>query len=242
MGELHLDVLVERLKREFNILVKVGKPRVSYRETINETVELEGKYIRQTGGRGQYGHVLVRVEPHPDQNFEFANKVIGGKIPKEYISPVRQSLKENLDRGIIAGYPMVNIKATLYDGSFHDVDSSEFSFKVAAALALRTIPQKTKVIILEPIMKVQITTPTEYCGVVISSMIQRRGQVIETNKNRDVIQFHAPLGEMFGFSTNLRSITQGRGNYSMHFKGHEEAPSHISEKIIKESSFQPRSF
>lgn len=242
MGELHLDVLVERLKREFNVNVKVGQPKVSYRETIDKLVEVEGKFIRQTGGRGQYGHVWIKFEPHEDKNFEFINKIAGGTIPKEYINPIKFSIKDNLERGVAAGYPMVNIKATLYDGSFHDVDSSEFAFKAAAAIALRAIKEQTKIIILEPIMDVEITTPIDYYGDVIANLTSRRGKVHETKrlKNIEIIKAEVPLEEMFGYSTTLRSLTQGRANYTRQFKSYEKAPKNIAEKVISESNFLPR--
>ncbi len=244
MGELHLDVLVERLKREFNVHVKVGQPKVSYRETITETVETEGKYIRQSGGRGQYGHVFIRFEPLPNENFQFVNKITGGKIPREYIPPIKTSLSDNLGRGVLAGYPMVNVKATLLDGSYHDVDSSEFAFKVAAAMALREVRNKTNILIMEPIMKVEVIIPIDYYGDVIGHLTSKRGKIIETirKRNTENIKVFVPLDEMFGYSTSLRSLTQGRGSYTMQFDHYEKTPESVREKIISESNFELRSF
>ena len=242
MGELHLDVLVERLKREFNVNVNVGAPQVSYRETIQEAVECEGKYIRQSGGRGQYGHVLVRFEPSEEKKFIFINKISGGRIPKEYIQPIHNSLKDNLNRGVIAGYPMIGVKATLYDGSFHEVDSSEFAFKVAAAMALREVKNNTKITILEPIMKVEVVIPASYYGNVIADLASRRGKIVATKRVKDleIVQSLVPLASMFGYATTLRSFSQGRGTYTMQFSTYETAPKLIAEKIIAQSNYQPR--
>ena len=242
MGELHLDVLVERLKREFNVQVKTGTPQVSYRETIQENVECEGKYIRQSGGRGQYGHVWVRFEPNSENNFKFVNKITGGRIPKEYIPHIENSLRDNLNRGIIAGYPVINVQATLFDGSFHDVDSSEFAFKVAAAMALRETKNKIKIIILEPIMKVEVVAPKQYYGNVTADLASRRGRVVDTKqiKNLEIVRAQVPLANMFGYATTLRSFTQGRGTYTMQFFAYEPAPKTIAEKIIVDNNYQPR--
>ena len=242
MGELHLDVLVERLKREFKVQVKIGEPRVSYRETLRGVVECEGKYIRQSGGRGQYGHVWIRFEPNLEHNFKFINKIAGGKIPREYIAPVENSLRDNLNRGIVAGYPAINVQATLYDGSFHDVDSSEFAFKVAAAMALQETRNQTKIILLEPIMKVEVVVPNQYYGSVISDLASRRGKIVtsERQNNSETVQAEIPLASMFGYSTDLRSFTQGRGTYTMQFSSYKDAPKSVSEKIIEDSNFKPR--
>ena len=242
MGELHLDVLVERLRREFNVQVKTGTPQVSYRETIQETVECEGKYIRQSGGRGQYGHVWIRFQPDPENNFKFVSKITGGRIPKEYIPHIQNSLNDNLNRGIIAGYPVINVQATLYDGSFHEVDSSEFAFKVAAAMALREVKNKIKVVILEPIMKVEVVVPKQYYGNVTADLASRRGRVVDTKqiKNLEIVQAQVPLAKMFGYATALRSFSQGRGTYTMQFFAYEPAPKIIAEKIVADNNYQPR--
>lgn len=242
MGELHLDVLVERLKRDFSVQVKTGTPQVSYRETIQDKVECEGKYIRQSGGRGQYGHVWVRFEPSTETSFKFVNKITGGKIPKEYIPHIENSLRDNLNRGIIAGYPVISVQATLYDGSFHEVDSSEFAFKVAAAMALRETKNKIKIILLEPIMKVEVVVPKHYYGNVTADLASRRGRVVDTKqiKNLEIVQAQVPLATMFGYATTLRSFTQGRGTYTMQFFAYEPAPKVVSEKIIADNNYQPR--
>lgn len=242
MGELHLEIIVDRLKREFRVDVNVGNPQVSYRETIRQTVETEGKYIRQSGGRGQYGHVLIKFESNFQKGNEFVNKITGGKIPREYIKPIKDSLLDNMDRGIIAGYPIVDVKATLYDGSFHEVDSSEFAFKAAAALALQTIKEHIPILILEPIMKVVVTTPKEYYGDVIGDLASRRAKVETTTETHGLqnITAFVPLQEMFNYATNLRSFTQGRGNYVMQFSNYSKAPESISQEIIKNSNFTIR--
>lgn len=241
MGELHLDVLIERMRREFKVKVKVGQPKVSYRESLSGVADVEIKYIKQTGGRGQYGHVFIKFEPilDSDKNFEFVNEITGGKIPKEYIKPIETSLIKNMEKGIIAGYPIVKLRATLYDGSYHDVDSSEFAFKIAAATALREIKNKTEVQILEPIMEVSVITPIEYYGNVIGDLTSRRGIIKETERIKGIekITSEVPLEEMFGYSTKLRSITQGRANYSMKFFDYRSSPKSIQEKIIKENNF-----
>lgn len=242
MGELHLDVLVERLKRDFGVNVRTGIPQVSYRETIQDTVKCEGKYIRQSGGRGQYGHVWVCFEPDKEHNFQFVNKITGGKIPKEYIPHIQNSLRDNLNRGIIAGYPVINVRATLYDGSFHEVDSSEFAFKVAAAMALRETKNKIKICILEPIMKVEVVVPKQYYGNVTADLASRRGRVVDTKqiKNLEIVQAQVPLANMFGYATILRSFSQGRGTYTMQFFAYEPAPKTVAEKIIADNNYQPR--
>ncbi len=242
MGELHLEIIVDRLKREFRVDVNVGVPQVSYRETIYDQVETEGKYIRQSGGRGQYGHVLIKFASNGQNGNQFTNKITGGRIPREYIKPIEDSLLNNMKRGVIAGYPLINVQATLYDGSFHEVDSSEFAFKTAAALALQQIKEHIPVHILEPIMKVDVTTPKEYYGDVIGDLASRRARVENTTEisGLQAITALVPLQEMFNYATNLRSFTQGRGNYVMQFASYEKAPQTIAEAIIKNSAFSLR--
>jgi len=238
MGELHLDIIVDRMKREFNVEANIGKPQVSYRETITQLGECEGKYIKQSGGRGQYGHVWVRFEPNPEKGYEFVDEVVGGVVPREYIPVTDKGLQEALKGGVLAGYPMVDVKATLYDGSYHDVDSSEAAFKVAASLAVKEIKNKCKPVILEPIMKVQVVVPDEYLGNVMGDITSRRGRPLgqESRGNALAIDAMVPLSEMFGYATSLRSNTQGRGNFSMVFDHYEEVPKNISEDIIKKNS------
>ena len=238
MGELHLDIIVDRMKREFNVEANIGKPQVSYRETITQLGECEGKYIKQSGGRGQYGHVWVRFEPNPEKGYEFVDEVVGGVVPREYIPVTDKGLQEALKGGVLAGYPMVDVKATLFDGSYHDVDSSEAAFKVAASLAVKEIKNKCKPVILEPIMKVQVVVPDEYLGNVMGDITSRRGRPLgqESRGNALAIDAMVPLSEMFGYATSLRSNTQGRGNFSMVFDHYEEVPKNISEDIIKKNS------
>ena len=236
MGELHLEIIVDRLKREFKVNTNVGTPQVSYRETFTGTTEAEGKYIRQSGGRGQYGHVYIKFEPNKDKGFEFVDKIVGGRIPREYINPVKQGLTEALDNGVLAGYPLIDIKATLYDGSYHDVDSSEMAFKIAASLCLKEAAKKAKPVLLEPIMAVDVTVPEDYYGDVIGNLSSRRG-TIEGNEQRgnaQMVKSKVPLSEMFGYATDLRSFTQGRGTYMMSFSHYAIAPQSVSAKIIKE--------
>ena len=237
MGELHLDVLVDRMKREFNVEANVGAPQVAYRETIKQAADCEGKYIKQSGGRGQYGHVWVRFEPNPEKGYEFVDNVVGGVVPREYISVVDKGLQEALQSGVLAGYPMVDIKATLYDGSYHDVDSSEMAFKIAASLAVKEMKNKCKPVLLEPIVKVVVVAPDEYTGGVIGDITSRRGKPLGQESRGNAIAFTAmvPLAEMFGYATTLRSNTQGRGNYTMTFDHYEEVPKSISEEIIKKN-------
>ncbi len=237
MGELHLDVLVDRMKREFNVEANVGAPQVAYRETIKATGECEGKYIKQSGGRGQYGHVWVRFEPNPDKGYEFVDEVVGGVVPREYIPVVDKGLQEAMQTGILAGYPMIDIKATLYDGSYHDVDSNEMAFKIAASLALKEAKNKCNATLLEPIMKVDVTTPDEYFGNVMGDLTSRRGKPLGQENQGNAVKLSAmvPLSEMFGYATNLRSNTQGRGNFQMIFDHYEEVPKNIAEEIIKKS-------
>ena len=237
MGELHLDIIVDRMKREFKVEANIGQPQVSYRETIRKTAEGEGKYIKQSGGRGQYGHCWLRIEPHPDgKDFEFVDAVKGGVIPREYIPAIGKGVREAVDRGYIAGYPMVNIKATVYDGSYHEVDSSEIAFKMAAILAFKAACAKASPTLLEPIMKVEVITPEDYMGNVVGDLNSKRGQIdemIDRNKMK-VIRAKVPLAEMFGYATALRSMSQGRANYSMEFLEYAEAPNHVVEKIVGE--------
>ena len=237
MGELHLDVLVDRMKREFNVEANVGAPQVAYRETIKASAECEGKYIKQSGGRGQYGHVWIKFEPNPDKGYEFVDQIVGGVVPREYIPVVDKGLQEAMQTGILAGYPMIDVKATLYDGSYHDVDSSEMAFKIAASMALKEAKNKCQATLLEPIMKVDVTTPDEYFGNVMGDLTSRRGRPLGQESLGNVVKLSAmvPLSEMFGYATNLRSNTQGRGNFVMTFDHYEEVPKNIAEEIIKKS-------
>ncbi len=238
VGELHLDIIVDRLRREFNVDANIGKPQVAYRETIRKAAECEGKYIRQSGGKGQYGHVWIRFEPNEGKGFEFVDAVVGGTVPREFIKPTNEGLVDALDNGMIAGYPVIDIKATLFDGSYHDVDSSEMAFKIAASMALKEAAKKCKPVLLEPIMFVEVTAPSEYLGSVMGDVSSRRGQITEQEErgNAVIVRAMIPLSEMFGYVTDLRSFTQGRGNYSMKFDHYSEVPKSISEKIIKESA------
>ena len=237
MGELHLEVIVDRMKREFNVEANIGKPQVSYRETITQTAECEGKYIKQSGGRGQYGHVWIKFEPNPEKGYEFVDAVVGGVVPREYIPVTDKGLQEAMQTGILAGYPMVDVKATLYDGSYHDVDSSEMAYKIAASMALKEAKNKCKPVLLEPIMKVQVVVPDEYLGNVMGDITSRRGRPLgqESRGNALAIDAMVPLAEMFGYATSLRSNTQGRGNFTMTFDHYEETPKNITEEIIKQN-------
>jgi len=235
MGELHLEILVDRMSREFGVSANVGKPQVAYRETIRKKAEAEGKFIRQTGGRGQYGHVKIIVEPNdPGKGFEFINKIVGGSVPKEYIAPVEKGITEALETGVLAGFEVQDVKVTLYDGSYHDVDSSEMAFKIAGSMAFKEGCHKASPVLLEPIMKVEVVVPEEFMGPVVGDLNSRRGR-IETTESRagsQVVTAVVPLSEMFGYSTDLRSKTQGRATYSMHFYHYEQAPKLVSEEII----------
>ena len=237
MGELHLDVLVDRMRREFSVEANIGKPQVAYRETIKQAGDCEGKYIKQSGGRGQYGHVWIKFEPNPDSDYEFVDEVVGGVVPREYIPVVDKGLQEAMQTGILAGYPMINIKATLHDGSYHEVDSSEMAFKIAASMALKEAKNKCKPVLLEPIMKVDVTVPEEYFGNVMGDLTSRRGRPLGQDSRGNAIMLSAmvPLAEMFGYATSLRSNTQGRGNFVMFFDHYEEVPKSISDEIIKKS-------
>ncbi len=238
MGELHLDIIVDRMKREFNVECNKGRPQVAYRETITATADCEGKYIKQSGGRGQYGHVWVKFEPNPGKGYEFVDGIVGGVVPREYIPVTDKGLQEAMQGGILAGYPLVDVKATLFDGSYHDVDSSEMAFKIAASMALKEAKNKCKAVLLEPIMKVVVDVPEEYMGNVMGDLTSRRGRPLgqESIGNTLRIQAMVPLSEMFGYATDLRSNTQGRGNFQMEKDHYEEVPKSIAEEIIKKNS------
>ena len=240
MGELHLDVLVDRMRREFGVEANVGKPQVAYRETLKSTAECEGKYIKQSGGRGQYGHVWVKFEPNPDKGYEFVDEVVGGVVPREYIPVVDKGLQEALAGGVLAGFPMIDVKCTLFDGSYHDVDSNEMAFKIAASMALKEAKNKCNPCILEPIMNVEVRVPEEFMGTVMGDLTSRRGRPLgNESMGKDIcIRAMVPLSEMFGYMTVLRSNTQGRGTYQMIFDHYEEVPRSIAEDIIKKNSVQ----
>ena len=237
MGELHLDIIVDRMKREFNVEANIGHPQVSYRETLTQEGECEGKYIKQSGGRGQYGHVWIKFEPNTDKGYEFVDAVVGGVVPREYIPVTDKGLQEAMKTGILAGYPMIDVKATLFDGSYHDVDSSEMAFKIAASMALKEAIKKCKPVLLEPIMKVQVVVPDEYLGNVMGDITSRRGRPLgqESRGNALAIDAMVPLAEMFGYATSLRSNTQGRGTFTMVFDHYEETPKNITDAIIKKN-------
>ena len=241
MGELHLDVLVDRMRREFSVEANIGKPQVAYRETIRQTVEHEAKYIRQTGGRGQYGHVWVKLEPtygeDEAENFEFVDAIVGGVVPREYIPAVAKGLEEQMGNGVIAGYPLINVRATLYDGSFHEVDSSEMAFKIAGSMAMREGAQRASPVLLEPVMAVEVVTPEDYMGDVVGDLSRRRGMIggMDENPAGKIVRASVPLAEMFGYSTDLRSATQGRATFTMEFERYAEVPGNIAEGIIKKS-------
>ena len=234
MGELHLEIIVDRLKREFSVEANVGKPQVAYKETIRKEAKAEGKYIKQTGGRGQYGHCKIEIGPAPGEGYVFENDITGGSIPKEFIKPIDEGIKEALERGILAGYPMVDVKVRLWDGSFHDVDSSEMAFKIAGSMAFQEAAKKAHPVLLEPIMKVEVVTPDDYTGAVTGDLSARRGH-LEGQISRggsQIITAMVPLSNMFGYSTDLRSRTQGRATYSMHFEKYAEAPRNVSEEVV----------
>lgn len=236
MGELHLDIIVDRMLREFKVEANVGKPQVAYRETIRKAVKVEGKFARQSGGRGQYGHVWIELEPRePGEGYEFVNKVVGGSIPKEYIGPVDQGIQEAMENGVLAGYPVLDFRATLVDGSYHEVDSSEMAFKIAGSMAFKEGCKKANPVILEPIFKIEITVPEDYMGDVIGDLNSRRGRIegMDPRGNVQVIRGFVPLSEMFGYATDLRSKTQGRGVYSYQFSHYEEVPKSVAEKIME---------
>jgi elongation factor G len=239
MGELHLEIIVDRLLREFKVEANVGKPQVAYKETIRGEAEAEGKFIRQTGGRGQYGHVWLKIEPlEAGKGFEFVNKIVGGSIPREYIPAVESGVKEALATGVVAGYPVIDVKATLTDGSYHDVDSSEIAFKIAASMAFKEAVARSKPIILEPLMKVEVVVPEQYMGDVIGDLNSRRGRIegMESHVGIQTIKSKVPLSMMFGYATVVRSLTQGRGTYTMEFSEYSEVPRNIAEEIVEKNT------
>jgi elongation factor G len=234
MGELHLDVLVDRMRREFSVEANVGKPQVAYRETIRETVEHESKFVRQSGGRGQYGHVYLKLEPlEQGSGYEFENKIVGGVIPKEYIPAVDKGIQEQMKNGVVAGYPVIDVKATLFDGSFHDVDSNEMAFKIAGSQCFKEGAKKARAVLLEPMMKVEVVTPEDYMGDIIGDLNRRRGMIagMEDCPAGKVVNAQVPLSEMFGYATDVRSMSQGRASYSMEFETYSEVPNNIAEEI-----------
>jgi elongation factor G len=235
MGELHLEIIVDRMMREYKVEANVGKPQVAYRETVRRHAEAEGKYIRQTGGRGQYGHVKIYLDPQePGKGYEFVNDIVGGVVPKEYIKPVDQGIQEALEGGVLAGYPMVDVKATLFDGSYHEVDSNEMAFKIAGSMAVKEAARRASPVLLEPVMAVEVVTPEDYAGTIMGDLSSRRGRIegMEHRAGSQVIKAIVPLAEMFGYATHMRSSTQGRAEYSMHFARYEEAPRSVAEEII----------
>jgi elongation factor G len=250
MGELHLDILVDRMKREFKVEANVGTPQVAYRETVRDVAKVEGKFVRQSGGRGQYGHVWLEIsplvhiapeegaEPVEKKTFEFENAIVGGAVPREYIKPVEEGIKEAMKNGVLAGYPVVDVKAKLYDGSYHDVDSSEMAFKIAGSMALQAGVRKANPAILEPIMKVEVTTPEEFMGDVVGDVSSKRGRIeqMTDRQGAKIIDAFVPLSSMFGYSTTLRSMTQGRANYSMEFDHYAEVPRNVADELISKSS------
>ncbi|MCP4288665.1 MAG: elongation factor G, partial [Gammaproteobacteria bacterium] len=238
MGELHLEIIIDRMRREFSVEANTGAPQVAYRETIRKPVQQEGKFVRQSGGRGQYGHVWLRLEPQePGIGYEFVNQIMGGVVPKEYVPAVDKGIKEQMENGIRAGYPVVDVKVTLFDGSYHDVDSNEMAFKIAGSMGFKEGAQKASPVVLEPIMKVEVVTPEEYMGDVMGDLNRRRGLVqgMEDSPSGKVVRAEVPLAEMFGYATDLRSATQGRATYSMEFAKYKEAPASIAADIIKKN-------
>ncbi|RLD92503.1 MAG: elongation factor G, partial [Aquificota bacterium] len=235
MGELHLEIIVDRLRREFGVEANVGRPQVAYRETIRRRAKAEGRYVKQTGGRGQYGVVFLELEPlESGSGFVFEDKIVGGAIPKEYIPAVEKGVRDAAETGVLSGYPMVDLKVILYDGSYHEVDSSEMAFKIAASMAFKEAVQKAQPVLLEPMMKVEVVVPEEYMGDVIGDLNSRRGRIqgIDEKRNAKVITALVPLAEMFGYATTLRSLTQGRGTYTMQFSHYEEVPSNVVQEVI----------
>jgi elongation factor G len=236
MGELHLEIIIDRMKREFKVGANIGKPQVAYRETIRKKVEAEGKFIRQSGGRGQYGHVWLTVEPNEKgKGYEFHNAIVGGTVPREYIKPVSEGIVEAMRNGVLAGYPVVDVKVTLFDGSYHDVDSSEMAFKIAGSLGFKEAAEKADPVILEPIMDVEVVTPEDYMGDVMGDLNARRGKIegLNTRKDAQIIKAKVPLSEMFGYSTQLRSMTQGRAIFTMQFAYYEMVPQNIADQIVE---------
>jgi elongation factor G len=239
MGELHLEIIVDRMRREFKVEANVGKPQVAYRETIRGKVEQEGKFIRQSGGRGQYGHVWLRIEPQPEGNgYEFVNGIVGGAVPREYIPAVDKGVKEALEGGVIAGYPVVDVKVTIIDGSYHDVDSNEMAFKIAGSMAVKEGVRKAKPVLLEPIMKVEVVTPEDYYGDIVGDLNRRRGQIVgmEDSVSGKVVTCEVPLAEMFGYATSMRSMSQGRATFTMEFAKYLEVPNNVAEAVMKKAS------
>jgi len=236
MGELHLEIIVDRMKREFKVEANVGRPQVAYRETVRKRVEdVEGRFIRQTGGRGQYGHVVINLEPGaPGTGFVFEDKIVGGTIPREYIGPVEQGVKEALENGVLAGYPMVDVKVELIDGSYHDVDSSEMAFKIAGSMAVKEAARRATPVLLEPVMDVEVVTPAEYMGEVMGDLSSRRGKIggMTQRAGAHIVGASVPLSEMFGYSTTLRSMSQGRAVYTMQFSHYQEVPKAKAEEIV----------
>jgi elongation factor G len=238
MGELHLEIIVDRLVREFHVGANVGKPMVAYRETITHEAEGEGRFVRQTGGRGQYGHAKIRIRPTTEGDYVFNNAIVGGAIPREFIKPIDQGIKEALETGPLAGYPMVGVEVDLYDGSYHDVDSSEVAFKIAGSMALQDATKRARPVLMEPVMEVEVVTPEEYMGDVIGDITSRRGRVqqMEARGSSQVISARVPLSEMFGYATDVRSLSQGRATYSMQFAAYEQAPKSVSEEIVAKAA------
>jgi elongation factor G len=237
MGELHLEIIVDRMRREFKVDANVGKPQVAYRETIRQPVEQEGKFVRQSGGRGQYGHVWLKIEPtEPGTGYKFVNGIVGGVVPKEYIPAVDKGVQEQMQNGVIAGYPVVDVKVTLFDGSYHDVDSSEIAFKIAGSMGFKEGAKKAKPVLLEPIMKVEVVTPEDYMGDVNGDLNRRRGllQGLDDSPSGKIVRAQVPLAEMFGYATVLRSMSQGRATYTMEFSHYAEVPANVADGIIKE--------
>jgi elongation factor G len=239
MGELHLEIIVDRMKREFGVEANVGKPQVAYRETIRNKIEQEGKYVKQSGGRGQYGHVWIRIEPkEAGTGYEFVNEIVGGSIPREYIPAVDKGIQEQMKNGVIAGFPVVDVKVSLFDGSYHDVDSNEMAFKIAGSMGFKEGAKKARPVLLEPVMKVEVVTPEDYMGDVMGDLNRRRGvlQGMDDGPSGKVIRAEVPLGEMFGYATDLRSMSQGRATYTMEFAKYNEAPTSIAEQVMSKST------
>jgi elongation factor G len=236
MGELHLEIIVDRLKREFSVEANVGKPQVAYKETIRKESKAEGKYIKQTGGKGQYGHCKIELYPAPGEGFVFENDITGGTIPKEFIKPIEQGIKEATERGILAGYPVVDLRVTLYDGTYHEVDSSDMAFQIAASMGLQKVFMDASPILLEPIMNVEVTAPSEVTGDIIGDLNSRRGRIVgmEPAGETSVVRAQVPMAEMLTYESSLRSMSGGRGGYSMEFAHYEEVPAFLADKVIKE--------
>ncbi|HDL00849.1 MAG TPA: elongation factor G, partial [candidate division Zixibacteria bacterium] len=241
MGELHLEILVDRMKREFKVDANIGKPQVAYRETITKSVQAEGKFVKQSGGRGKYGHVWIELSPNePGKGYEFENAIVGGTVPKEYIPAVSQGIQQAMRNGVVAGYQMVDVKARLYDGSYHDVDSDELSFKVAGSMALKSGAKKAGPVLLEPIMDIEVTTPEEYMGDVMGDLNSRRGKIsgFTARKDAQIIKATVPLSEMFGYATTIRSMTQGRAIYTMQFAHYAQVPKSVADEIAEKSQIK----